>query len=80
MEEIAISKFKATCLAVLERVQRTRKPILVTRFGRPVAEVSPPTVEPAKGRRLGSMAGSARIKGDIISPISDPDDWDALRK
>ena len=25
MEEIAISKFKATCLEVLERVRRTRK-------------------------------------------------------
>ena len=39
MEKIAISKFKATCLAVLERVRRTKKPILITRFGQPVAEV-----------------------------------------
>lgn len=36
METIAISAFKATCLAVLERVRKTRKPILVTRFGEPV--------------------------------------------
>ena len=42
MEEIAISKFKATCLAVLEKVRKTGKPILVTRFGQPVAEVVPP--------------------------------------
>jgi hypothetical protein len=33
MEEIAISKFKATCLAVLEKVRKTGKPVLVTRFG-----------------------------------------------
>ena len=33
VEEIAISKFKATCLAVLEKVRKTRKPVLVTRFG-----------------------------------------------
>src|SRR5207302_1891342 len=39
MEEMAISKFKATCLAVLERVRKTKKPILVTRFGEPIAEV-----------------------------------------
>ncbi len=35
MEEIAISKFKATCLAVLERVRKTGQPVLVTRFGQP---------------------------------------------
>ena len=46
MEEIAISKFKATCLAVLERVRRTGKPILVTRFGKPVAEVVAPSPPP----------------------------------
>ena len=37
MEEMAISRFKATCLAVLERVRKTRKPVRVTRFGVPVA-------------------------------------------
>jgi prevent-host-death family protein len=37
MDEIAISKFKATCLAVLERVRKTHRPIRVTRFGEPVA-------------------------------------------
>jgi hypothetical protein len=33
METIAISKFKAKCLSVLQRVKRTGKPGLVTRFG-----------------------------------------------
>jgi len=42
MEEIAISKFKATCLAVLERVRLTNQPIRVTRFGKPIAEILPP--------------------------------------
>jgi len=43
MEEIAISRFKATCLAVLERVRRTRRPVRITRFGEPVANVVPPS-------------------------------------
>ena len=47
MEEIAISKFKATCLAVMERVRRTRQPVLVTRFGEPVAEIVGDVVSPA---------------------------------
>ena len=63
MEEIAISKFKATCLAVLEKVRKTRKPILVTRFGEPIAEVVPPRPGGKPSSWLGSAAGTARITG-----------------
>ncbi|HVS31833.1 MAG TPA: type II toxin-antitoxin system prevent-host-death family antitoxin [Thermoanaerobaculia bacterium] len=77
MEEMPISKFKATCLAVLERVRRTRKPLRITRFGQPVAEVIPPSVEPATRSWIGSMEGSVRIIGDIVGPISSDDDWEA---
>ena len=80
MEEIAISKFKATCLEVLERVRKTRKSIIVTRFGEPVAEVVPPPAGKHKGGWLGSMAGTARIKGDIVSPAGDAGDWQVLKK
>lgn len=78
MREIAISKFKATCLAVLERVRRTRQPIRVTKFGDPVAEVVPPSPNLKKKRGLGSMAGTGRIVGDIVSPASEESDWEAL--
>jgi prevent-host-death family protein len=80
MKEIAISEFKAKCLGILEEVRKTRKPIRVTRFGQPVAEVVPPTVEKNKGRRLGSMAGSMKIVGDIVGPTGSLDDWDAWRE
>ena len=79
MEEIAISKFKATCLAVLERVRKTRKPIRVTRFGEPVAEVVPPSAQPKKKQWIGSMVGTGRIVGDIVSPVSDEEDWEVLQ-
>ena len=80
MEEIAISKFRATCFEVLERVRRSRKPVLVTRFGKPIAEVAPPAVAKRTGDWLGSLAGTARIRGDIGAPASDPGDWDVLKK
>jgi prevent-host-death family protein len=67
MQEIAISKFKATCLAVLEEVRRTSKPVLVTGFGKPVAEIVPPT--PSRERILGGLAHMTKIKGDIVGPI-----------
>jgi len=78
MEQIAISKFKATCLAVLERVRKTRKPILVTRFGKPVAQVVPPPPLPRPKHWLGDMQGTGRILGDIVSPAVDEEDWEAL--
>lgn len=75
---MAISKFKATCLAVLERVRKTGEPVLITRFGHPVAEiVAPGAAKPV--RRLGGMLGSGRIVGDIVGPISDESDWDAAQ-
>jgi prevent-host-death family protein len=78
MEEISISKFKATCLAVLERVRQTREPILVTRRGVPIAEISPPAEVPA-GQWLGSMAGTAQIAGDIVGePAEGAEIWEAL--
>jgi prevent-host-death family protein len=79
MKEIAISEFKAKCLGILEQVRKTRKPILVTRFGEPVAEVVPPSPKKPQGRRLGSMVGTGRILGDIVGSISDESEWDATR-
>jgi len=78
-ETIAISKFKATCLAVLERVRRTGRPVLVTRFGKPIAEVVPPPPPVPPARWLGSLQHSARIVGDIVSPATDDQDWNVLR-
>jgi len=79
VEEIPISKFKATCLAVLERVRRTRTPVLITRHGVPVAQVVPPQPAEQPKSWLGSMAGSVQILGDIISPAADESEWEALR-
>lgn len=76
MEEIQISKFKATCLAVLDRVGRTGKPVLITRFGKPVAEIVPPP-KPPNGAWLGVMRNQATILGDLIDPVADAEEWEA---
>jgi len=78
MKEIAISEFKAKCLAILDEVQKTKQSILVTRRGKALAEVGPPS--PKNDRSwIGSMKGRMEILGDIVSPASDPDDWEVLR-
>jgi len=79
MKEIAISEFKAKCLGLLEEVRKTRKPIRITRFGKPVAEVVPPSPPKPTGRRLGSMAGSGRILGDIVGSISPYSEWEVTK-
>ncbi len=79
MKEVSISEFKAKCLALLESVRRTRTPIRVTRFGKPVAEVIPPTVLVDRSSWIGSMKDSIEIVGDIISPANDESDWEVLR-
>ena len=68
MEQIAISKFKATCLALLEEVRKTREPILITRFGKPVAQVVPPEPPKPNRRKLGGLSRTIQITGDIVSP------------
>lgn len=79
VKEIAISEFKAKCLGILERVRKTRTPVRVTRFGEPVAEVVPPSPKKRPANWLGCMKGTARIVGDIVSPVGSENDWESGR-
>ena len=79
METIPISKFKATCLALLDKVKRTGQPIIITRKGDPIAQVIPPSPSPPPQSWLGSMKETGQILDDIISPEVDPTDWETLK-
>jgi prevent-host-death family protein len=77
-ETIAISKFKAKCLRLLDNVKKTGNSILVTRKGEPIALVTPPPPSPRPDRWLGCMQDTIKIKGDIISPVLNEKAWEAL--
>ena len=79
MKAVAFSELKAKCFRILEEVRKTRKPIRVTRFGKPVAEIIPLSPAQGTGRRLGSMVGTGKIIGDIVGPTGSLDDWDAAK-
>ncbi len=79
MDEVPISEFKAKCLALLEQVRKTKKPIRITRHGKPVAEVIPPSPVQDRSAWIGSLKDRTEILGDIISPADDEDEWEALR-
>ena len=80
METVSISKFKATCLARLDKVKRTGQPLLITRKGEPIAEVKPPPPPQAARGWIGSLQSTGRILGDIVSPTAAGSEWEALRK
>ena len=80
MEEVAISEFKAKCLALLERVRQTKRPLRITRFGKPIADVVPATPDAGQAAWIGSMKDTMQILGDIVSPVVDEADIEALRK
>ena len=78
METISISKFKATCLELLDRVQKTGQPSVVTRRGQPIAQICAPPAPPRKQSLLGCMLGKGQILGDLLVPLEV--EWDALRE
>jgi prevent-host-death family protein len=73
MESISASELKAKCLAVLDDVNRTGEPVVVTKRGRPVARIVPATSDDGTA----SLAGTVEIVGDIVSPVLPSDAWEA---
>jgi prevent-host-death family protein len=69
---IGAAEFKARCLAILDRVQRTGKPVIVTKHGRSVA-----CVVPAPRARSRPLEGSVKVRGDLLAPIGEAWDSDA---
>jgi prevent-host-death family protein len=78
-ETITISKFKATCLRLLDNVKKTGKSIIVTRKGEPIALITPPPPPTTPDQWLGCMKDRIEITGDIISPILDEKEWEVLK-
>lgn len=77
MRTMKASEFKAKCLAVMDEVASTGEPVIVTKNGKPVAEVVPHRKRKAVKSPFGILKGKVRITGDIISPIDV--EWDALK-
>jgi prevent-host-death family protein len=80
VQKIAISEFKAKCLALLEEVRKTKTPLRVTRRGKAIADVIPASPEGEGRSWIGSMAGSMEITGDVVSAVIDRREIEALKK
>jgi prevent-host-death family protein len=72
---IAAGEFKAKCLKLLDQVAEERQTLVITKHGKPVAQLIPPPAE--EETLFGSMKGSVLYMGDIISPIDV--EWEAMK-
>jgi len=74
MKKIPAGQFKARCLSIMDRVQKTGESVLITKRGKPVARLLPATTEPEDV--FGYMTGKVKIVGDIVGPITPLEDWE----
>ena len=67
-----ISKFKARCIETLREIDRTRKSVLVTLRGKPIAIVEPIEAE----KVLGGLRGECKIHVDLVH-ADFAEEWEA---
>jgi len=72
-EKMKAGQFKAECLKVMEKVRKTRRKIIITKRGIPIAKLVP--IEEKEEKAFGKLKGTIHFKGDIIRPIDEV--WDA---
>lgn len=76
MIKVSATNFKAKCLAYLDEVARTGELIVITKHGRPVAQLSPAVASPHRHPQE-SLFGTVETLRDIIEPAIPAEDWDS---
>lgn len=74
-EVMSAAEFKAKCLQVMERVAQSGESVVVTKRGKPVAQLTPIRSRPKTLR--GFLKGRVRTTGDIVRPVGGR--WNADR-
>jgi prevent-host-death family protein len=70
---VGASEFKAKCLSILDQVATRGTRVVITKRGRPVAELVP--VKSSIPPLLGSWVGKGVVVGDIVN-FNEADDWE----
>jgi len=71
--DISVTQFKATCLGVIDQVQREKSRVTITRHGKPAAELIPISAS-SPGKLFGRSKDSTVILGDLLGT---EENWDA---
>jgi len=72
-KSIPAGEFKAKCLGLLDDVNRTGEPLVITKHGKPIARLIP--IRPGVDEVRKTLRFD--IAGDIVEPL-DADDWGDL--
>ena len=75
MKEMPAGEFKAKCLMVMDQVQKTREAVLITKHGKPVAQLVP--APDPDDDIFGYMEGKAKTIGDIVGPVIPLEEWES---
>jgi len=83
VRQMAAGEFKAKCLAIMDELNETGRPLIITKRGVPVMKAVP--IRNAKKKKddfFGRLKGIVEIVGDpddLINPIFPLEDWDMLK-
>ena len=72
--DIPAAVFKAECLKLMDEVARTGQPVVITKHGKPVAQLVP--IAAQSHSLFGYMKNTVKIKRDVVAPIDE--EWSAL--
>lgn len=75
MQTVAAAEFKAKCLALIDRVAQSNETIVITKRGKPLAQLVP--FDSTKKKYEMPLKDKATFIGDIISPLGE--EWDATK-
>ncbi|MCK5842175.1 MAG: type II toxin-antitoxin system Phd/YefM family antitoxin [Candidatus Sabulitectum sp.] len=75
MRTMAITDFKAHALQILAQIAKTKEPVVITKRGKPLAEIIPFM----ENRPIpGKLADALVFEEDIVSPLGE-DIWDVCK-
>ncbi len=77
MKTMAITKFKAYALKIIDQVSKSNESIVITKRGKPLAELIP-FKKPDQKNTPGKLANTLVFEKDIIAPPGN-DMWEACK-
>ena len=78
MKQMRASLFKARCLRIMDDIQATGEPVVITKHGAPVVKVVPILSE--NSDLFGFMSDEVKIIGDIEAPLVPLKQWEVMKK
>jgi len=76
---IGSAEFKASCLKIIDQINKDKQPVTITKRGMPVALLSPIKKNMGKSSIIGAMRGSVLRYDDPFAPAAEISDWNATR-